>query len=75
MSTEALKAKGAQLRRMLLPDLLGEHGGDTVIGHHAVIASNVWLTHSVGPYTRVLMEEPMLKLRGKEDPAGLMYHI
>src|SRR4029077_15260490 len=24
-------------------------GGDTVIGHHAVIGSNAWLTHSVGP--------------------------
>ena len=23
-------------------------GGDTVIGHHAVIGSNVWLTQSVG---------------------------
>ena len=29
-------------------------GGDTVIGHHAVIGSNVWLTHSVAPHTRVL---------------------
>jgi serine O-acetyltransferase len=50
-------------------------GGDTVIGHHSVIGSNVWLTHSVGPNTRVLMEEPMLKIRGKDEPAGLMYHI
>ena len=24
-------------------------GGDTVIGHHAVIGSNVWLTQSVAP--------------------------
>ena len=28
-------------------------GGETVIGHHAVIGSNVWLTHSVAPNTRV----------------------
>ena len=26
-------------------------GGDTVIGHHAVIGSNVWLTHCVAPHT------------------------
>jgi serine O-acetyltransferase len=51
-------------------------GGDTVIGHHAVIGSNVWLTHSVAPYTRVLMEEPTLRIRTPEDAAGgLMYHI
>jgi serine O-acetyltransferase len=50
-------------------------GGDTVIGQHAVIGSNVWLTHSVGPNTRVVMEEPSLKIRGKDEPAGLMYYI
>ena len=45
-------------------------GGDTVIGHHAVIGSNVWLTHSVGPNTRVLMEEPTLKIRGQGRAGG-----
>jgi serine O-acetyltransferase len=51
-------------------------GGDTVIGHHVVIGSNVWLTHSVAPYTRVLMEEPTLRIRTPDDRAdGLMYHI
>jgi serine O-acetyltransferase len=51
-------------------------GGDTVIGHHAVIGSNVWLTHSVAPNTRVLMEEPTLRMRRPEDRDGeLMYHI
>lgn len=50
-------------------------GGETVIGHHAVIGSNVWLTHSVGPHTRVLLEGPTLKIRGKDEPGGLMYHI
>ena len=49
-------------------------GGDTVIGHHAVIGSNVWLTHSVAPHTRVMLEEPTLKIRAHEEP-GLMYHI
>jgi serine O-acetyltransferase len=50
-------------------------GGDTVIGHHAVIGSNVWLTHSVGPNTRVLMEEPTLKIRRPDEAGALMYHI
>jgi serine O-acetyltransferase len=50
-------------------------GGDTVIGHHAVVGSNVWLTHSVGPYTRVLLEEPTLRIRNPEDRSGPMYHI
>jgi serine O-acetyltransferase len=51
-------------------------GGETVVGHHAVIGSNVWLTHSVAPYTRVLMEEPTLRIRSPNDPPdGLMYHI
>jgi serine O-acetyltransferase len=30
-------------------------GGDTVIGHDSVIGSNVWLTKSVAPGTRVTM--------------------
>lgn len=28
-------------------------GGETVIGHHATIGGNVWLTQSVAPYTTV----------------------
>ena len=44
-------------------------GGDTIIGHHAVIGSNVWLTHSVEPYTSVLLEKPSLRMKGaKPDP-------
>jgi serine O-acetyltransferase len=49
-------------------------GGNTLVGHHAVVGSNVWLTHSVAPYTRVLLEEPTLRIRGQETD-GLMYHI
>lgn len=29
-------------------------GGDTRIGHHSVIGGNVWLTHSVAPYSLVI---------------------
>jgi serine O-acetyltransferase len=45
-------------------------GGDTVIGHHAVIGSNVWLTQSVEPFTTVSLEKPSLRIRVPEN-----YHI
>ena len=35
-------------------------GGDTVIGHDSVIGGNVWLTSSVPPGTKVLIESPKL---------------
>jgi serine O-acetyltransferase len=41
-------------------------GGDTVIGHHAVIGSNVWLTQSVAPFTVVSLEKPSLRMRGAD---------
>jgi serine O-acetyltransferase len=46
-------------------------GGDTVIGHHAVIGSSVWLTHSVPPYTVVSLEKPSLRIRGAEERADI----
>src|SRR5262245_16384692 len=39
-------------------------GGDTIIGHHAVIGSNVWLMQSVAPHTVVTMEKPSLRIKG-----------
>lgn len=39
-------------------------GGQTVIGHDAVIGSNVWLTRSVDPHTTVTLEKPRLRMRG-----------
>src|SRR5262245_6040225 len=52
-------------------------GGDTVIGHHAVIGSNVWITHSVAPQTVVLLEKPSLRIRGPNPQMahGLDYQI
>lgn len=41
-------------------------GGDTVIGHHAVIGSNVWLTASVDPFTVVSLEKPQLRIKSPE---------
>ncbi len=38
-------------------------GGDTKIGHHSVIGGNVWLTHSVEPYTVVTIKDPELLIR------------
>jgi serine O-acetyltransferase len=35
-------------------------GGDTRIGHHSIIGGNVWLTHSVAPYSKVTLKEPEL---------------
>ncbi len=37
-------------------------GGDTRIGRGSVIGGNVWLTHSVPPGTRVLQEQPKLRI-------------
>jgi serine O-acetyltransferase len=45
-------------------------GGDTVIGHHAVVGSNVWLTSSVEPYTMVSLEKPSLRIKSPDN-----YHI
>jgi serine O-acetyltransferase len=51
-------------------------GGDTVVGHHAVIGSNVWLTQSVPPHTVVALEKPSLRMRGPDtDPAVPKYQI
>lgn len=38
-------------------------GGDTVIGRRSVIGGNVWITESIPPDTRVLMEPPNLLYR------------
>ncbi|HCK42642.1 MAG: serine acetyltransferase [Planctomycetaceae bacterium] len=41
-------------------------GGRTVLGHDAVIGSNVWLTYSVEPHTTVVLEKPKLKMHSDE---------
>src|SRR6516165_9055333 len=44
-------------------------GGDTVVGHHAVVGSSVWLTQSVPPHTVVSTEKPSLRIKspGAQD--------
>jgi len=44
-------------------------GGNTTIGHDAVIGSSVWLTRSVTPHATVVMESPRLKMRSDMDAA------
>ena len=43
-------------------------GGQTAIGHHSVIGSNVWLTRSVEPHTTVVLEKPKLRIRSEQEP-------
>ncbi len=40
-------------------------GGLTVIGHHSVIGSSVWLTRRVQPHTTVVLEKPKLKMHAE----------
>jgi serine O-acetyltransferase len=35
-------------------------GGDTVIGTRSIVGGNVWLTKSIPPDTKVLLDEPRL---------------
>jgi serine O-acetyltransferase len=42
-------------------------GGQTVIGHDAVLGSNVWITSSVAPHTIVSLERPKLRMRTSEE--------
>jgi serine O-acetyltransferase len=44
-------------------------GGNTIVGHHSVIGSSVWLTESVQPYTTVVMEKPKLRFRNQNATA------
>ena len=41
-------------------------GGNTTVGHHSVVGSNVWLTKTVQPYTTVTIEKPELRIRSEE---------
>ena len=35
-------------------------GGETVIGRSSVVGGNVWITHSIPPYTKVTLEQPRM---------------
>lgn len=42
-------------------------GGDTIIGHDSVIGGNVWLTHSVPPFSRVYNIQPSPVIKNGKD--------
>lgn len=44
-------------------------GGNTVVGHDAVVGSSVWLTRSLTPHATVVMETPRLKMRSDAEAA------
>jgi serine O-acetyltransferase len=47
-------------------------GGQTRIGHHSVIGGNVWLTHSVAPYSKVTMRETQLVIMNGQAPQWMI---
>jgi serine O-acetyltransferase len=47
-------------------------GGQTRVGHHSVIGGNVWLTHSVVPYSKVVEKDPELLIHdGSPESLGV----
>jgi serine O-acetyltransferase len=38
-------------------------GGNTSVGHNSIVGSNVWLTHSVAPFSVVVIGEPSQRIR------------
>jgi serine O-acetyltransferase len=40
-------------------------GGGTRVGHHSTIGGNVWLTHSVPPYSKVIQKDPGVFVHSK----------
>lgn len=51
-------------------------GGNTRVGHHSIIGGNVWLTHSVAPYSKVMMKDPdLVILDGNSGFPAFTYQI
>ncbi len=46
-------------------------GGETVVGHHSVIGGNVWLTHSVAPYSIVYQEQKTI-VQNRDERDGII---
>lgn len=49
-------------------------GGKTKIGHDTVLGSNIWLTHSVAPYSRVYNSQPSPNVSSSQQ-AQIEYEI
>ncbi|MBI2252912.1 MAG: serine acetyltransferase, partial [Armatimonadetes bacterium] len=41
-------------------------GGKTVIGKGSIIGGNIWLTHSVSPHSKIILEEQKQKITSLE---------
>lgn len=53
-------------------------GGETVVGHDAIVGSSVWLTTSVPPFSKVILEKPKLRIKnelGESVAVPLAYQI
>jgi len=48
-------------------------GGAVTIGAGSVIGGSVWLTHSVPPGTKVIIDTPRLKFRNADQPVKDQY--
>jgi serine O-acetyltransferase len=46
-------------------------GGETVVGHHSIIGGNVWLTHSVTPYS-IVYHDQEVKVQNQLDRSNLI---
>ncbi len=49
-------------------------GGNTKIGHDSILGSNIWLTHTVVPYSRVYNSQPSPNIRNSQA-ANIEYEI
>ena len=49
-------------------------GGDTIIGKHSIIGGNVWITKSLGPYSKVYYQAKM-HYDNKEELDRLIYKM
>lgn len=49
-------------------------GGKTFIGHDSVLGSNIWLTHSVPPYSRVYNSQPSPNISNSQS-VNIEYEI
>ena len=50
-------------------------GGDTVIGHDSVIGGNVWLTHSVEPYSLVINQDKIRLIDKSLDMSNIINFV
>jgi serine O-acetyltransferase len=50
-------------------------GGETRVGHNSVIGGNVWLTHSVEPYSLITVKNPELLIRSSAKDSDMDWFL